>query len=205
MVLVFIVLGISIFITLTIFIFTLSNTKLEIKKLHISNTKEKFKIDFVLNIGIYFLNKIKIINFTIDNYKASHLLKSGKIDIAKFKQNNSINKDIIKSLEFRDFTIEYLKLEGCFGLFNNVLSSFTYGIINAIIPLLIAKKLEGTYINNIKFLSVNENKININLNCIISIKIVNIINILYYLKKKGGNKNGESSDRRSYAYGNEQY
>ena len=203
MVLVFIVLGIIIFITLTMFVFALSNTKLEIKKLHISNIEEKLKIDFVVNIGIYFLNKVKIINFTIDNYKASNLLKTGKIDIVKFKQNNSINKDIIKSLEFRDFTIEYLKLEGCFGLFNNVLSSFTYGIINAIIPLLIAKKLEGTYINNLEFLNINENKININLNCIISIKMVNIINILHYLKKKGGNSNGKSSDRRSYAYSNE--
>ena len=203
MILVFIILGIIIFITLTMLIFSLSNTKLEIKKLHISNAKEKLKIDFVLNIGIYFLNKIKIINFTIDNYKASNLLKSGKIDITKFKQNKSINKDIIKSLEFRDFTIEYLKLEGYFGLFNTVLSAFIYGIINAIIPILIAKKLEGTYINNIEFLSINENKININLNCIISIKMVNIINILHYLKKKGGNNNGKSSYRRSYAYSNE--
>lgn len=203
MILVFIILGIIIFITFTMFVFALSNTKLEIKRLHISNAQEKLKIDFVLNIGIYFLNKIKIINFTIDNYKASNLLKSGKIDITKFKQNNSINKDIIKSLEFRDFTIEYLKLEGCFGLFNTVLSAFTYGIINAIIPILIAKKLEGTYINNIEFLNINENKININVNCIISIKMVNIINILHYLKKKGGNNNGESSYRRSYAYSNE--
>ena len=203
MILVFIILGIIIFITFTMFVFALSNTKLEIKRLHISNAQEKLKIDFVLNIGIYFLNKIKIINFTIDNYKASNLLKSGKIDITKFKQNNSINKDIIKSFEFRDFTIEYLKLEGCFGLFNTVLSAFTYGIINAIIPILIAKKLEGTYINNIEFLNINENKININVNCIISIKMVNIINILHYLKKKGGNSNGKSSDRRSYAYSNE--
>ena len=203
MILVFIILGIIILISLSMLIFSLTNAKLEIKKLHISKAKEKLKIDFVINIGIYFLNKIKIINFTIDNYKASNLLKSGKIDIAKFKQNNSINKDIIKSLEFRDFTIEYLKLEGYFGLFNTVLSAFIYGIINAIIPILIAKKLEGTYINNIEFLSINENKININLNCIISIKMVNIINILHYLKKKGGNNNGESSYRRSYAYSNE--
>ena len=115
----------------------------------------------------------------------------------------NINKYIIKLLEFRDFTIEYLKLEGYFGTFNSVLSAFIYGIINAIIPILIAKKLEGTYINNLEFLNINENKININLNCIISIKMVNIINILHYLKKKGGNNNGKSSYRRSYAYSNE--
>ena len=203
MILVFIILGIIIFITLTMLVFTLSNTKLEIKKLHISNLDEKLKVDFVLNIGIYFLNKVKIIKFTIDNYKASNLLKSGKLDINKFKKNNAINKDIIKSIKRDDFIIEYLKIEGYFGTFNTVLSSWIYGITNAIIPVLIARKLEGSYINNIEFLNVNENKININLNCIISIKMVNIINILHYLKKKGGKDNGKSSDRRAYAYSNE--
>lgn len=203
MVLVFIVLGIIIAITLSMFIFVLSNAKLEIKKLHISNEQEKLKVDFILNIGIYFLNRVKIIKFTIDNYKASNLLKSGKLDINKFKQNNSINKDIIKSLKGDDFIIEYFKLEGYFGTFNAVLSSWIYGIINAIIPILIAGKLYGSYINNIEFLNINENKININLNCIISVKMVNIINILHYLKKKGGKDNGKSSDRRAYAYSNE--
>ena len=37
MILVFIILGIIIFITLTMFLFYLSNIKLEIKELHISN------------------------------------------------------------------------------------------------------------------------------------------------------------------------
>jgi len=203
MILVFIILGIIIFITLSMLIFALSNAKLEIKKLHISNSEQKLKVDFILNIGIYFLNKVKIIKFTIDNYKASNLLKSGKLDINKFKQNNPINKDIIKGVKRDDFVIEYLKLEGYFGTFNTVLSACIYGIIYSIIPILIGKKLEGTYINNIEFLNINENKININLNGIISIKMVNIINILHYLKKKGGKYNGKSSDRRSYAYSNE--
>ena len=203
MILVFIILGIIIFITLTMFVFVLSNTKLEIKKLHISNTEEKLKVDFILNIGIYFLNKVKIVKFTIDNYKISNLLKSGKLDINKFKKKNSINKDIIRSIKRDDFIIEYLKLEGDFGTFDEVLSSWIYGIINAIIPILIARKLKGNYINNLKFLNTTENKININLNCIISIKMVNIINILHYLKKKGGKDNGKSSDRRTYAYSNE--
>lgn len=203
MVLVFIVLGVIIFITLSMLIFTLSNAKLEIKKLNISNFEQKLKVDFVLNIGIYFLNKVKIVKFTIDNYKISDLLKSGKLDINKFKQNNPINKDVIKSIKRDDFIIEYLKLEGYFGTFNTVLSAWIYGIINAIIPILISRKLEGSYINNIEFLNINENKININLNSIISIKMVNIINILHYLKKKGGKDNGKSSDRRTYAYSNE--
>ena len=79
------------------------------------------------------------------------------------------------------------------------------GIIDSVIPILIAPKTKGKYISNIEFININENKININLSCIISVKMVNIINILHCFKKKGGKNNGKSSDRRSYAYSNEQH
>lgn len=203
MILVFIFLGIVILVTLSMLIFRLSNAKLEIKKLHISNIEDKLKVDFVLNIGIYFLNKIKLIKFTIDNYKIQNLLQSGKLDINKFKQNKAINIDVLKSLKYHDFTIEYFKIEGYFGAFDAVLSAWIYAFITSIIPILIARRIEGKYINNLQFLNINQNKININLNCIISVKMVNIINILHYLKEKGGNNNGKSSDRRAYAYSNE--
>ena len=203
MILVFIILGIIILVSLSMFIFSLSNTKLEIEKLHITNVEDKIKLDFVLNIGIYFLDKIQIIKFTIDNYKIQNLLQSGKIDINKFKQNKAINIDVLKSLKYHDFNIEYFKVEGYFSTFNTVLSTSIYAFVQAIIPIVISRKLTGKYINDIQFLNINENKININLNCIISIKMVNIINILHYLKKKGGNNNGKSSYRRSYAYSNE--
>ena len=203
MILVFIILGIIILVTLSMLIFKLSTAKLEIKKLHISDSENKVKIDLVLNIGIYFLNKIKLIKFTIDNYKIQNLLESGKLDINKFRENKAINIDVFKSFKYHDFTIEYFKIDGHFSTFDTVLSSWIYGFINAIIPILIAHRIEGKYINKIQILNINENKININLNCIISVKMVNIINILHYLKKKGGNNNGKSSDRRSYAYSNE--
>jgi len=203
MILVFIILGIIILISSSMLLFILSNAKLEIKKLHISNVENKFKVDFILNIGIYFLDKVKIIKFTLDNYKISDLLQSGKLDINKFKENKAINIDVLKSLKYHDFNIEYFKVEGYFSTFNTVLSTTIYTFVQAIIPILISRKLTGKYINNIEFLNINENKININLNCIISVKMVNIINVLHYLKKKGGNNNGKSSDRRSYAYSNE--
>ena len=203
MILVFFILVIIILITLIILVLTLSNTKLEIKKLHISNIEEKLKVDFVLNIGIYFLNKVKIIKFTIDNYKVSNLLKSRRLNINKLKQSKPLNKDIIRAIKKDNFVIEYLKLEGYFGTFNTVLSVWIYEIIHSMIPILIRKKIKGTYINSIEFLNINETKININLKCIISIKMVNIINVLHYLKKKGGRDNGKSSDRRTYAYSNE--
>ena len=204
MILVFIILGLVILISVSMLVFKLSNAKLEIKKLHISNIEDKLKVDFVLNIGIYFLNKIQLLKFTIDNYKIQNLLQNGKIDFNKFKQNKAINTDVLKSLKYNDFQIEYFKVEGYFSTFNSVLSVWIYTFIQAIIPILIAKRVEGKYINELHCFNVNENKININLNCIISVKMVNIINILHYLKKKGGNENnGKSSYRKSYVYSNE--
>lgn len=204
MILVFIVLGIIIFIALSMLFFTLSNVKLEIKELHISNIENKLNFDFILNIGVFLFNKFKIINFTIDNLKISNLLQSGKLDMKKIIDNKAANSDIIEIFKSNHYNIEYFKLEGYFATFNPVLSAVIFATINAIIPLFIARKINGKYINTIEFLNINENIINLNLNCIINLKIVNIINILHYLKKKGGKENnGKSSDRRSYAYSNE--
>lgn len=204
MILVFIILGIIIFISLITLILILCNIKLEVKKLHISNEQKELNIDFVLDIALYFLNKIKIINITIDDEKIKDWFKKGKIDIQKLKDNKEVNKEALKILKYVDFKIEYFKLEGNFATINTVLSSSVYAILQAIIPIIIAPRINGQYINNVQFININQNIININLNCIISVKMVNIINILHYLKKKGGKENnGKSSDRRSYAYCNE--
>lgn len=206
MILVFIILGIIIFICLIRLLLILSNIKLEVKKLHISNVNEKRKteVKFILNISISLLNKINIFKFTIDNIKINNLLSSGKMDMQKFKLGEEINEDILKELKASNFKIEYLKIDGYFATFDTVLTSSIFAITNAIIPILISRKINGKYINNIEFINVNENVINLGLNCIISIKMVNIINILHYLIKKGGNKNnGKSSYRRPYAYSNE--
>lgn len=205
MILVFILLGIIILIYLIALILILSSLKIEIKRLHISNIQNKLKLNFILNVGIYFLNKVKLANFTIDNEKILKSVKSGKIDVTKLKNNKLENKEIIEILKYSEFKIEFLKLEGYFSTFNTVLSSGIYAFINAILPIIIARKTSGKYINKLQFININDNKININFNCIISVKMVNIINILQYLniKKKGGNNNGKSSNRRSYDYSNE--
>ena len=44
------------------------------------------------------------------------------------------------------------------------------------------------------------NAINFRLNCIINVKLVHIIHIIYILSKKGMIKNERASNRRSYDY-----
>lgn len=203
MILVFIILGSIILVCLIAFLLMLSTIKLEINRLHISNLENNLKIDFVLQVAISFLNQFKLVKVTIDNEKINKMLQSGKIDVQKLKDNKNFNKDVIKSLKYIRPNIEYFNIEGYFATFNTVLTSSIYAILQAIIPILIGSKMRGIYQNDLKFLNINQNVININLNCIISIKMVNIINIIYDLKKGGKEKHGKSSDRRTYAYSNE--
>lgn len=204
MILVFVLLAVIILFSLTILILVLSNIKLEVKKFNISNLNEKLKIKFIIGLSIYVLGKIKIFEVRLDNIKFSKLLKSGKINIQKMKLNKDANKLIKKVIEHSNITFEKVELNGYFSTEIPILTSAIYAIIESVLPIIVAKKIEGRYINKIKFLNISKNVINLNANCIINAKIVNIINTLYLLKKKGGNeKNGKSSNRKSYAYCNE--
>lgn len=204
MILVFIFLVMLILISFAMLLLALSNIQIELKQLHISNNKGKLKFKVILNLSIILFNRLKIIKLSIDNKKIIKILKSGKINFTNVNISKESKKIIKKFLKSDAVIIGNLNISGYFSTFNNVLSGIIFSISNALIPILISKKINGKYNNDVSFLNQNQNIINISINCIISIKTVNIINTLYLLKKKGGSdKYGKSSDRRSYAYSNE--
>lgn len=202
MILVFIILGIIIFLCAITFLFSLSYLQINLKQFHIWTTKSSLKVEFILDFAICFLNKIKIFHVAVDHEKINQLISSGKIDIQKLKENKPVNKDLLNSLKMANLKIERFHIEGYFSTFNAVLSSSIYAFIYAVIPIILAPKMKGTYTNHIKYLEMNENFVNIYFNCIISTKMVNIMNMVYDLKKKGDKEeNGrKSSNRRSYAH-----
>lgn len=204
MILVFIFLVMLILISFAMLLLALSNIQIELKQLHISNNKGKLKFKVILNLSIILFNRLKIIKLSIDNKKIIKILKSGKINFTNVNISKESKKIIKNFLRSDAVIIGNLNISGYFSTFNNVLSGIIFSISNALIPILISKKINGKYNNDVSFLNQNQNIINISINCIISIKTVNIINTLYLLKKKGGSdKYGKSSDRRSYAYSNE--
>ena len=204
MILVFIFLVMLILISCAMLLLALSNIQIELKQLHISNNKGKLKFKVILNLSIILFNRLKIIKLSIDNKKIIKILKSGKINFTNVNISKESKKIIKNFLRSDAVIIENLNISGYFSTFNNVLSGIIFSISNALIPILISKKINGKYNNDVSFLNQNQNIINISINCIISIKTVNIINTLYLLKKKGGSdKYGKSSNRRSYAYSNE--
>ncbi len=208
MILVFLLLGLIIFITLIAYILLLSNIKVKITKLHIFYNKKKLDITFVSKLGVYLFNKFKLFQLTIDDDKIKDLYKSGKIDVNKLKNNKELNKDTIKLLKKLDFTIEELKLKGYIGTENAAITAYICSFINAIIPIVIFNKVNNypkeNYHYKVDTVYINQNIVNLEFNCIINVKIVNIINMIYSLLKKGRvKKNERTSNRRTYAYSHE--
>lgn len=204
MILFFLLLGVLIIIGLISYILLLSNIKVKITKLHIRKYEKVFELELISKIGIYLFNKIKLIEITINDEKIKELLNSKKIDITKMKYNKQINKEIFEILKKVKIQIEELKIKGIIGTENAAFTAILIGILNAVIPLLIHNKIsKEDYKNNLEAIYINQNVVNLEINCIITFKIVHIINILIYLKKGRVNQYERTSNRRAYAYSHE--
>lgn len=208
MILVFLLLGFIIIIALIVYILLLSSIKVKITKLHIFYNRNKLDITFVSKLGLYLFNKVKLFQITIDDKKIKDLYKSGKIDVNKLKNNKELNKLMLKLLKNIDFTVEELKLKGYIGTEDAAFTAITASIINIIIPIILKNRVKKYQKDKVGYgldtVYVNQNIVNLEFNCIISIKIVHIINIIYILSKKEGvKKNERTSNRRTYAYSHE--
>ena len=185
-------------ITLITLILLMSNFKIKIANLHISNTSGKFYISFISKISIYIFNKFKIFEITIDDKKIKNIFKNQKFNLKNMQFNDTLN--IIKKSKTN---IETLNIEGYLGLEDAAYTAYVLSFINSIIPIILSGRI-NKYKYNITPVYVNQNIVNLEINCIINIKIVHIINILFKLLKKGRvNNNEQPSNRRSYAYSHE--
>lgn len=154
----------------------LQNSKL-IKKLSKTSIKKiPLKLEKKLEREILF-NNIKPLKL------AKIIFKNLKIEILKFKMNLQI------------------------GLEDVIITSSLITIISVIVPIIL--RLTNKYIKNInnyryKILPIygNKNALKLDLDCIINLKLVHIINIIYIIvkMKRRSDKNERTSNRRSYDY-----
>ena len=203
MVLVFLLFYLLLILALITFILLLSSIKVKIEKLHISNVTEKFNTIFISKVSILMFNKLKIFETKIDNKKVKKIFKNSKLDLKKIRYTNIIN--IIKNSKIY---LENLNIEGYLGLENAVYTSYIISFINTMISIALSKRAYKYNPKRYKYIITpvytNQNIVNLEINCIITIDIVHIINILIKLLKKGRVKKYErTSDRRTYAYSNE--
>ncbi len=203
MILVFLLLGLILILALIILILAISNLKIKIEKLHISNTLGNFKVEFTSKFSIDVFNKFKVFEKLIDEEKIRNIFKNQKFDMKKIRYN-----DTFKIIKSHEIYFESFCINGHLGLEDAAFTSYVYAFLSSIFPVIIPKKINSynkkKYKYDIAPVYINQNIVNLKINCIISIKIVNIINIFFNSLKKGRvNNNEQPSNRRSYAYSHE--
>lgn len=201
MILVFIMLGIIIFICFFSFLILLSSIQIDINKLCIVYLQHKWKTKFVISVSLLIFHKIKIFSVKINDLKIKKWIKNKKMNISNLRKKQILNLQNYKLLKELKWYVQKFCLKGYFSTLDPVVTSSFYSIVQVSIPIIIAKSLKGKYENKLYFLNDYENRVNIQLSCIFSLKMVNIIYIIKELKKKGRKeKNGKSSNRKPYAY-----
>lgn len=204
--LVFFICTVLIFISTIFFLITFSYLKINIKELTVNNILEpKIKIFYKIELSLYFLDKIKILKYTITSN--SKVIK--KIEI-KAKESIKYDLNFLKLLKYIKINIEKFNLKLDIGTINVLLNSSIVFIISTAISIFIPHFIKNKNYEDIYYkiqpINKNKNLIDLKFNCIIKLKMVHIINILYmYLSKKGGDKIDGTSNRRSYDNSNEQH
>ena len=210
MILVLIFLGILVLLVTIITLIIASTLHIQIKNLSVSNMEPKNTNEYAIIFSLYLGNKIKWIWFRLNDKKVRKMyskMQLEKLDFKKFRKDFKV-KDL-KELPKLQPKISYLNLDANLGVISPVTTSFLVATISSIIsialPYLATSLKKERYIYNIKPLYYNKNLYKINLNCIIEIKMVHIINIIFILIKKGKKKNEQSttSNRKPYEYGYE--
>lgn len=211
MILVLFLFGQIILIGITAILIIASTLHIQIKNLSISNMQTKNNNKYAIIFSIYFANKIKYIWFNLNSKRAKKIyskVQLEKIDLKKFKKVFKLSD--LKELTKLHLKILDLNLDMNIGTKSPLVTSFLVvtisNAISLLLPHLVNNLKDNRYFYNIKPLYYNKELYKINLDCIIEIKMVHIINVIYYIfLKKGRRKNERSttSNRKSYAYSHE--
>lgn len=196
---------ILLFILFIIILLLFSTIKLNVKNITIKNfengTKKKnLEKEFCMYVELYLFGKIKFIKVKLTKSLLSRLklqenMKNIKKDVEIIKKINVL--EMVKALKIK---IDKLNLEANIGTEDITLTVFIVTILSSLLGIIFRN---CNYENiDYKIISLYQfgNTINFRLNCIISVKMVHIIYVIYILLKKGMIKNERTSNRRPYDY-----
>lgn len=194
----FSIISLIIIITLVLLFFT--EIKVEIKKLEFKIKNFDINKSGIIIIKFKILNKINLIKIETDIDKIQSLTSKNKYDKIKnhvVKNENIKVKDIQEKLKAKYENIN-LKIE--IGEENAATTALLTGVISSIISVII-----GKYFSDIKQINwnvqpmYNINILKLSLNCIISVKLIHIINTIFMMRKEG-DKNAGTSNRKNLKY-----
>ena len=198
-------------------IFITIKIKFEIQNLKIStNEKPHLNKKYQIKIVIYTLGFIPILKIKLNNQKIKKIINNQKIK-EKIKQQETkiienkanIDKELITSLKNIKTEVKEINLKIRIGTENASLTAFTIPVISTFIAIFLSKQIKK-YNDKQVFLVepvyLDKNLLNIEFSSIFQIKMIHIINTICIVnKKRKGDKNERTSNRRPYDYGYEQY
>jgi len=188
------------------FVIALSYVEIEVKKFKFNSNykKDKRVEDYLIYMRFKFLNKITWMKL---EYK-----KTKKHKIFNHKMINKVIdfKDVlrIKYLKILNPRVQKIDLNLKVDVLDTVTTSLGVGIVSAVLSIILVNRIDNynskDYNYRITPIYGEKPQIIITLNCIFTVKMVHIINIVYMLFKKRSVKYDErTSDRRTYACRNE--
>lgn len=208
---------IMLFFLLLLLVIISSTINIDIKKFEFSNVKtEKLKWDYLILIELRFLNCIKILKLELTpqklkrlNQKVNLKEKLQKINLKEMKKDlpqkvKQLEKQLKIQLEQLHFYLEI-------GTKDVIITSAMIALIGSFVGILLPKWIKQYRHEKYKYKIMpvyqNQNVIKLSLNCIIQVKVIHIINIIFTLvkKRKESKKHERTSNRRSYDYSYEQY
>ena len=172
------------------------------------NNERKFIWDYNIKLELYFCNRIKI--FQVPIYKAK-LAKSRRWNKLKKQLNKKQNwslkqvKLIVRYLKELKIDVEKFCFNLSLGTENVIITSFIVAFIASSIGILIGNFIknynENLYYYKIRPLYKNENIVDMKFSCIIKVKLIHIIYVIYKFSKiRSDMKDEPTSHRRSYDY-----
>lgn len=216
---------------LVLFIIFIKNIsiKISIINLEIDTDNKNIIKDYEFEYGLFVFNKFPIIKYKINENRVKKL-KNSKVfkrisnldflnstkglekNFLKDYKSIFLNKMFKKSLKQIKPQILKFNLSLNIGIENILVTTFTIPIISTLISFILKKftiNVKSKKNNTPYYYKItpvyNKNIIKLRLNCIINVKVVHIINIIYiFLIKKGrSDKYERTSYRRSYGYSHE--
>ena len=205
MVVVLVILGIIIAIFAWLMLIVFSTLRIKIEKFEISNILQpNIVYDYKINIGFYFLNTVKVLGFNINKSKLEHSEIFHKINFQEVEKTVELDKDLLVHLKGIKPTLEALNLKLDLGTEDAVITSIVIFAISTLLSIGLPHIVKPKNYKDINYeitpLYQGKNLFNLSLNCIISVKMVHIMSIIYiYLQKRREENYERTSNRRTYA------
>lgn len=209
MILVLMLLGTTLFLGILFLIICLSNLEIEIKNFYFNsnNIKGKKLENYLIYLKLKIFKKLTWLKLTINDKRVSKIKKSKTIKIKILKRillKNKIEILNIESIKYtKELEINKFNLKIKIDLIDSIITSLSVAVISTLISILLANTInkynKEKYNYVVTPLYKDSVKIIIDLNCIINVKMVHIINVLYRLfKKRSVIYDERTSNRRTY-------